>query len=242
MSFQATNPQYRNGCTLIQGDSLLVLPYLPAGIVDAVVTDPPYGIGYKDGSGRSVVNDNAPFIWWLYHACRATKPGGSLLCFCRWDVQDAFKFAIEIAGYKVRSQVIWDRVVHGAGDTKRTFAPRHDVIWFATKGDFFFPAGRPASVLPVRRILNNLVHPTEKPVDLMQDLICSVCPQDGLVVDPFMGSGPTGLAALNSSRRFLGIEITDEHYATAKRRLELHSVECVSWPSVKVDLGRSEAF
>ena len=150
MSFQATNPQYRNGCTLIQGDSLLVLPYLPAGIVDAVVTDPPYGIGYKDGSGRSV--------------------------------------------------------------------------------------------LPVRRILNNLVHPTEKPVDLMQDLICSVCPQDGLVVDPFMGSGPTGLAALNSSRRFLGIEITDEHYATAKRRLELHSVECVSWPSVKVDLGRSEAF
>lgn len=196
MSFQALDPQYLHGCTLIQGDSLLVLPQLPGASVDAFVTDPPYGIGYKDGNGRGVVNDNAPFIWWLYHAYRATKPGGSLLCFCRWDVQEAFKFAIEIAGYKIRSQVIWDRVVHGAGDTRKTFGPRHDVIWFATKGDFAFHAGRPVSVIAEQRPIPNQarpsLHPTEKPVALMARLIGAVCPSGGLVVDPFMGAGVDG--------------------------------------------------
>jgi DNA modification methylase len=109
---------------LILGDCREVMMGMKAESVDAVVTDPPYGIAYQSKNLAPILNDERPYIWWLADAYRITKRPGGLLCFCRWDVQEAFRFAIEIAGFKIRSQVIWDREAHGAGDTKKTFAPQ----------------------------------------------------------------------------------------------------------------------
>ena len=205
--------------TLIQGDCLQEMKRLKTESVDAVITDPPYGIAYANQAGKRVLNDERPFIWWLYDAYRIAATGGALVCFCRWDVQEAFRWAIEIAGFKVKSQVIWDRGVHGMGDTKSAFGPRHDVIWFATKGKFEFPGRRPQSVLGFRRLLNGLIHPTQKPVELMEYLVRAVCPDEGLVLDPFMGSGSTGVACIRSGRRFIGIEQDEEHYKNANKRM-----------------------
>jgi site-specific DNA-methyltransferase (adenine-specific) len=72
--------------------------------------------------------------------------------------------AMEAAGFRIRSQLVWDRVNHGRGDLRAAFAPRHDVMWFGTKGKFAFHDGRPASVLPAPRVpAQHLVHPNEKP-------------------------------------------------------------------------------
>lgn len=187
-----------------QGDCLEILRQIPAGSVDAVVTDPPYGIDYQSARRtdptkrlKKIANDGQPFVWWLLDAFRITKPDGALICFCRWDVQEAFRQAIEWAGYTVKSQVIWDREVHGLGDLNAAYAPQHDVIWFATKGKFAFPSGRPMSVLRSQRLSGDqLTHPNEKPVDLMAQICRQVTPPGGGSCGPVHRIGRHGRSGI----------------------------------------------
>lgn len=143
--------------------------------VDAIITDPPYGINYVSRAGARIKNDRSPFIWFLYDAFRVLKSGeagrGSLICFTRWDVEQAFIDAMRMAGFNVRSEVIWDKVVHGIGDCKTQFAPTHENIIFAIKGKYSFPGHRPKDVITFSRIMGNkqMVHPTEKPVGLLSN-------------------------------------------------------------------------
>lgn len=212
-----------NAWHLTHGDCIDGMRQLAADSADAVVTDPPYGIDYqsKTKRHRKIANDKRPFIWWLHEAYRVLREGGALVCFCRWDVQDAFKQAIEWAGFDVRSQVVWDRGAHGMGDTQAQFAPRHDVMWFAVKGrGFRFPGSRPASVLQAMRVPGAaLVHPNQKPEELMAKLIRSVTPPGGLVVEPFAGSGSTMVAAVREGFRVVGFELDQEHFNTTVGRL-----------------------
>jgi site-specific DNA-methyltransferase (adenine-specific) len=200
--------------TIHHGDCLDVMRGIPDGSVDAIITDPPYGMNYQsawrtDSSARKpkIANDQRPFIWWLNDAYRCTREGGSLVCFCEWRHQEVFRTAIATAGFTLKSQVIWDREWHGMGDLKASFAPQHDVIWFAVKGSFSFPGKRPRSVVRCKRIAaEELVHPTEKPVDLMRQLVVAVTSPGGTVCDPFAGSCSTGAAAVLEGRKFIGVE------------------------------------
>lgn len=208
--------------TIIHGDSLSVLRELPDGCIDAVIADPPYGINYVSQTGARIQNDKNPFIWFLYDAFRVLKPnGGALVCFTRWDVQQAFIDAMKIAGFQVKSEVVWDKVYHGMGDIKARFAPTHENIIFAVKGKFAFPGGRPRDLLTHAKINSaHMVHPTEKPVELMEDIITSITRADDIILDPFAGSGSTLVAAKQTGRRYIGIELDDTYYHTALQRLE----------------------
>lgn len=127
---------------------------------------------------------------------------------------------MKIAGFSVKSVIVWDRMVHGMGDLKSTFAPRYDTCIFATKGSYAFPNGRPADVIQSQRLNGaDLLHPNEKPLDLMRRLIESTTKLNDLILDPFMGSGTTCVAALQTGRRYIGVEISPQHYETAQRRL-----------------------
>ena len=197
--------------TIIHGDSLTVLRQMEPESVDAIITDPPYGINYVSQTGASIKNDKSPFIWFLYDAFRVLKSGesghGGLICFTRWDVEQTFIDAMKIAGFNVKSEVIWDKVYHGMGDTKAAFAPSHENIVFAVKGKYSFPGSRPKDLVTFPKINSSkMVHPTEKPV--------------GLILDPFAGSGSTLVAAKKTGRRFIGIELDDEYFSTAQRRIE----------------------
>lgn len=213
---------------ILLGDCLERLKELPDDSVDSVVTDPPYGIDFQSAwrTDKSkwkpkIANDKKPFIWFLLEAFRVTKAGGGLLVFCRWDVQEIFRQCIELASFEVKSQVIWDREVHGMGDLKGSFGPQHDVIWFATKGKFVFPGSRPKSVIRSARVgADKLVHPNEKPVELMEQLISAITPPGGTVLDPFMGSGSTGVAAMRLGFKFIGCEMSPEYVEIAERRIE----------------------
>jgi site-specific DNA-methyltransferase (adenine-specific) len=217
--------------TITLGDSLSLLRGVGADTYDTVFADPPYGIGYRyspgpttvnasHATGTAIANDGAPFIWWLFDALRVTKPGGALLCFCAWTTQEDFRRAIELAGWKVRSQVIWDKAAFGLGDTKAQFAPNHEVIWFATKGKgFTFPGGRPGSVIRVPKLSKCENHPHEKPVALLSQLIGSVTPKVGRVLDPFAGSASAGVACRSLGLPYDGFEIDPKWYEVAARRL-----------------------
>jgi len=213
--------------TLYHGDCLEVMRSIPEKSIDAVITDPPYGIDYQSvwriGSERKpkIENDKRPFIWWLNEAFRVTNDKGVLLTFCDWRYQDLWKSVIEVAGYSIKSHVIWDRDWHGLGDLNGQFAPQHDIIWFATKGDFSFQNGRPKDVIRSRRLpAEDLVHPNEKPSSLMQILANSVTGAFSTILDPFMGSGTTGVACVQTGRNFIGIEIDEGYFKIAEKRIE----------------------
>lgn len=188
--------------------------------VDAVITDPPYGINYVSQKGAKIKNDNAPFIWFLYDTFRVLKPGGTLICFTRWDVEQTFIDAIKLAGFQVKSEVIWDKVYHGMGDTKAAFSPTHENAVFAIKGKFSFPGHRPKDVISFPKLNSSkMIHPTEKPVGLMTSIITSITKPGDLILDPFSGSGSVLVAAKKSGRRYIGIELDDEHFENSTRRV-----------------------
>ncbi len=213
-------------CVITQ-DCLQVLPLIPAGSVGAVVTDPPYGMSYQsarriDKGDRfdRIANDEAPFVWFLADAARVIVPGGLSLCFCRWDSAEAFRLAIGWSGLSVASQLVWDRVGHGMGDLIGCPAPQHDTIWFAVKGRYKFHGVRPKSIVRHQRIGGDaLLHPNEKPVELLEELVDSYVPPSAIVLDPFAGSGSTGVAAIQTGRRFIGIEIDEKYAEIARRRI-----------------------
>jgi site-specific DNA-methyltransferase (adenine-specific) len=106
------------------------------------------------------------------------------------------------------------------GDLKGSFAPRYDTCIFAAKGRYTLPGGRPDDVIQCPKVSNNaLVHPNEKPVDLMRQLIEATTLPGALILDPFTGSGSTLVAAALTGRQYIGIEISAEHHATAQRRV-----------------------
>lgn len=208
---------------LLHGDCMDLSRRIQAGVVHTTICDPPYGMSYmgKNNKRPAIANDQRPFIWWLNDAYRLMKTNAALACFCQWKGQQDFKTAIRLAGFDVRSHTIWDRLNGGMGHTSCTFAPRHDIIWFATKGKFRFPNGRPDSVLPFPNVApSKRFHSTQKPHDLMTRLVDVLTPRRGIVFDPCMGSGSTGVAAIAAGRRFIGIELDPTNYETACQRMQ----------------------
>jgi site-specific DNA-methyltransferase (adenine-specific) len=194
--------------------------------VDAVITDPPYGINYQsawrieqerfdviDGDG------SVPLEW--IKSSSGLIENGCMFMFSRWDVAEEFRTEID-KFLKLQSQVIWDRGNHGLGDLKRQYAPMHDTCWFATAGEYNFPSKRPKSIYRSMRLSGgNLVHPTQKPVELMMKILIDTTKEGDTILDPFMGSGTTGVACAQLGRKFIGIEIDKDYFEIAKKRIEL---------------------
>ena len=129
--------------------------------------------------------------------------------------------AAKIAGFDIKSELIWNKVYHGMGDLKAQFAPTHENIIFAVKGKFAFPGGRPRDLLTCEKLNSaHMVHPTEKPVELMEDIITSITRENDIILDPFAGSGSALVAAKQTGRRYIGIELDEGYYQTALHRLE----------------------
>lgn len=215
---------------IINADCLTVLRHMDADSIDMIITDPPYGIDYqscfprsKDPTARfkKITNDKRPFIWWIYDAYRILKEGGGVLCFSRWDVQQTFIDAMKIAGFSVKSVLVWDRVHHGMGDLKGNFAPRYDTCIFAAKGRYILPNGRPADVIQCQRLNGaKLLHPNEKPAALMRKLVEATTKPGALVLDPFAGSGSTLAAAALTGRQYIGVEIDPEYCRIAQKKVQ----------------------
>lgn len=201
---------------------------LPDKCIDLVLTDPPYGIDFQSARriGRlrkdKIANDNEPFVAFLPEVSRILKDGGVLLCFTRYDVENEFRAAIHAAGLNLYGQIIWDKVIHGMGDLNGDIAPQHENIIFARKpGEFTFPQNRPASVVRIQRVTaDKLVHPNEKPVPLAGRLIIQFCKPEGIICDPFMGSGTTARACKDLGRNFIGFEISEKYCEIANKRLQ----------------------
>jgi site-specific DNA-methyltransferase (adenine-specific) len=230
---------------IVHGDSLEHLRTLKDGSVAAFVMDPPYCSGgstettrrqarsqgiaserIQSGDVTWFAGDNmtTPGLVFLlrsiaFEAERLLVPGGSVLTFCDWRMWAILAPALESGGLRLQNMVVWDKGHAGLGTG---FKPTHELVAHLCKGPGKFHSLTGANVLRFGRVRGaDKDHPTEKPVDLLQAMVRVVAPRGGLVVDPFCGSGSTGVAALREGRRFLGIERDAEYCEVARQRLHV---------------------
>lgn len=195
-------------CTLYRGDCREILPLLPN--VDAVVTDPPYGMEFRSNRPivrpkfHAIANDNTTDA--LQFACSIAAKHSKYV-FCRWDN------LLDVP--KPRSCVTWIKNNWSMGDLTGEHARQTEIVLFYPGADHFFPAGRPSDVIQANRTGNEW-HPTEKPVQLIWHVVRWTA---GTVIDPFAGSGTTGVACVKLGRKFIGIEIDDTYFEIACKRI-----------------------
>ena len=209
---------------LWQGDCLELLKDISDGSVDMVLTDPPYGIAFKSNHRKKKYNEikNDKSLEWLEkYVCecfRILKHNTAVYFFCSWHNVDVFKQAIE-KKFKIKNILIWEKNNTSMGDLKASYAPKYEMIIFAHKGRKLLNGFRYADIIKANRTGNKL-HPTEKPVDLLELFIKNSSDENAVVFDGFMGSGSTGVACVNTGRNFIGMELDPGYFEIAKKRIE----------------------
>jgi site-specific DNA-methyltransferase (adenine-specific) len=185
--------------------------------VDFVLTDPPYMARYRARDGRTVANDNNGR--WLEPAFSETyrllRPNTFCVSFYGWPVADRFIAAWRRAGFRIVGHIVFRKRY---ASSVRFLRSQHEQAYLLAKGDVEPPAAPMSDVLDWRYSGNRL-HPTQKPIEVLTPLIAAFCVRDGVVLDPFCGSGSTLVAARKVGCKFLGIELDREHHRTASNRL-----------------------
>ena len=193
-------------CTLYLGDCLEIMPEI--GAVDAVVTDPPYGIGADKAAAR-----NKGKWGWTYY-------GES-----DWDSERPLKPVFDLILQQSAQQIIW------GGNYFTDFLPPRMrwLVWDKGQRNFSLAdfelawtsqnrAGRAFDYPRGLALQDGKQHPTQKPVELMKWCLGFI-PDSGSILDPFMGSGTTGVACVRTGRKFIGIEIDPDYFDIACKRI-----------------------
>jgi DNA modification methylase len=209
-------------------------------IVDMVLSDPPYGIDYVSNTGLSIANDKEPPLWCIEQMVNTMKPNTPMWIFTREDVSPQWRDEMSKQGLRIKPSYIWVKGSGGQGDCVSDDALNYEMIlvghkgrallrhWVDSegwKGQFGFPPDGTVGKLIKRDDkvwLHNrpkgkgaYSHPTTKPVDLMERAIIGRTDVGGLVLDPFMGSSPVGVACVNLSRQYVGIEVDPTYFKLA---------------------------
>lgn len=204
---EVTGPGYR----LILGDCLDVLPGL--GKVDAVVTDPPYGCGKADW------DDRFPVAWY-----GAARRFGAMIAIITGS--SGLKDSVALVGEDF-IDVIAARNLNGMTRSPAGFGNWLSCVVAVEKppqGVTFFEFSVNGSMPE---------HPSPKPLSYMVKLIERITSFGDLVLDPFAGSGTTGVACLQTGRRFIGVELDPTYHAIAARRLADAAAQPMLIPSVE---------
>lgn len=219
------------------------MKHIPDASVDLVVTSPPYnlknstGNGMKDGrggkwsnaaliNGYSHYNDNMPhneYVQWqracLAEMVRIIPDDGAIFYNHKWRVQGGLLQDRQdiVDGFPVRQIIIWRRK-GGINFNPGYFLPTYEVIYMIAKPKFKLAkkANAHGDIWEFGQESKN-VHPAPFPLALIERIISSTAAET--VLDPFMGSGTTALAARNLDRNFIGIDISPEYCQMAERRL-----------------------
>jgi site-specific DNA-methyltransferase (adenine-specific) len=201
---------------VILGDCQKVLRQLPDNSVDMVLTDPPYLVGYRDRSGRTIANDDNGR--WIFPAFaemfRVMKADSYCVSFYGWSKLSRFLTAWNEIGFRPVGHFVW---VKGYSSCARHTRMRHEQAYLLTKGNPPLPKDPPADVIEWTYTGNKL-HPTQKPVRSLLPLIRAFTKPGDVIADPFAGSGTTGVAARHCNRRFILIEQDTSYHRAACER------------------------
>ena len=204
---------------VLLGDCCQLLRSLPARSIDLILTDPPYLVRYQDQAGRKVPNDDN--VRWMLPAFaqlrRVLKPDRFCISFYGWSKADRFLEVWRRCGFQPVGHFVFAK---GYASPRGYTEMRHEQAYLLTNGQPPKPAHPLPDVLEWT-YAGNRHHPTQKPVPVLQRLIEVYSDENDLVLDPFAGSGSTGVAARESGRRFLLIEQDPTYHQAASKRLGL---------------------
>lgn len=219
--------------TVIHGDARDVLPTLATKSVDLLATDPPYGEDWQSGRRAEafdkIAGDGADEADDLL---REVTPELVRVVRGRRHIY-TFGLALDhpMLPEKARAELVWDKGRIGSGNLSSPWGPAHEPLFFHVRAPDVTNARqgaggltarlRKGSVLTVKRLSATQVsrHPTEKPVDLMRQIVESSSLLGDLVLDPFAGVGSTGVAAVLEGRRCLLVEVDEEYAEIAAQRI-----------------------
>ena len=213
--------------------------------INCILTDPPYGMDFQSTYGkdeeareayqRKIEDDHdvEVAIKNFHRTFRALQPHlhptqVEMYVFSHWHVVGEWKdylAALEPKyGFKLKQLLIWEKGYPGIGDVKTNWGAGHELIFYLKRGNRPMPYRR-SGVLHVDKVRPGTnVHPSEKPLGLLNILIeMSTSPGDW-IVDPYAGSSSTLVAARECGRNALGIEYDNAYYETGQRRLSSHSL------------------
>lgn len=222
-------PYYKDELvTLYHGDALEIMPNLASGSVDAVVTDPPYvigavsagSLGSKSGGWADMMNSALWFAAWYREVDRLLKNSGAMWTFLNWRTLPVVMRAAVDAGLPITSCAVWDKEWIGPGGTQG-LRPSHELIALMCKPDYSVPDRGVADVIK-HKVGSHKPHghPAEKPEGLLSRILSISGVEAGSVVlDPFLGSGTTLVAAKSRGLLGIGIEAEERYCEMAARRL-----------------------
>jgi site-specific DNA-methyltransferase (adenine-specific) len=232
---------------VLHGDCLDVLADMPDESIDLAYLDPPFNTGKSQigsiGEYDDIWPDMASYLAFMRTRVdaidRVLKPNGAILLHCDWRTCHHYRVMLEeIFGTEgFVNHLIWRYGL--GGSSPRRFARKHDDILFYAKGDayYFDPPRVPATSNRMRGMMkkacdvidipsiNNMAiervgYPTQKPIALMNMLVNACCPLNGIVLDPFCGSGTSLEAAKKSGRAYVGIDRSANAVRIARERCD----------------------
>ncbi len=221
-----------NEIQLHRGDCLEVIKSIPNESIDLIVSDVPYkvisggrpkqkgqpGGILKKNDGKIFENNDIKPSKYMNELYRILKEGTHCYIFINFINLQEMMMEAEKAGFKLHTLLVWEK---NNKTPSRWYMKNQEYILFMRKGKA--KAVKNAGVghiLKYNNILKNKTHPCEKPVDLLEMLIKNSSEENDVVLDCFMGTGSTGVACVNTNRKFIGIEIDDNYFNVAKNRIE----------------------
>lgn len=204
---------------IICGDATLLLSQLPKNCVDLIVTDPPYGdnVSYGPHSTRIAGNEH-PLLALLVMSLsyRVLKPNSTAYMFCSIRHLDFVRaFFSRYTRFRVREVIVWNKLTMGVGPA---FRKQYECILVLEKGKPAYRNPRMLNLLSFRRVRSK-DHPHVKPAELIKQLINHSSEERGVVLDPFIGTGTTAVAARELGRHFIGIELDRGYCRIARARI-----------------------
>lgn len=217
------------------GDSR-VLAQNVKGPINCICTDPPYGMAHMSGSAqtaagkkyvRAIQNDEGldgaivTFLDAMEPLVAVTADEADMYVFTRWNmIGDWINVVNQLEPFEVKNVLVWDKGTPGMGDIDANWAFSWEAIIYAKKGRRPIPERRSSIITVERTPHQHMIHPTQKPVTLIEILLRMSTQKGDLVVDPFSGSGATAVAAMNLGRRAIGIEMDEFYIEPSRLRLK----------------------
>lgn len=218
---------------LLHGDCLELMKDLPDNSVDLVLTDPPYNIARKnnfDTMGRAGIDfgdwdHDADILSWIDDASRVLKPTGTIIIFNDWHNLGDISKKLNECGLIEKDIFRWIKANPMPRNRDRRYITDFEMAivavgkkkWTFNRQDDKYE--RPEFRCPIVAGKEKF-HPTQKPVQLMEHLLKIHSNENDIVLDPFAGSGSTGVACANTNRNFIGMELDDTYFNIAKQRIE----------------------
>jgi adenine-specific DNA-methyltransferase len=209
-----------NGIRICHGNCLQVLPTLEAESIDFCLTDPPFLVTYRgrwDGVRGMIIGDDDPT--WLAPASseifRVMKKDTFCVSFYGWPHADLFVGTWKQLGFRLVSHLAFVKNVWGLGRFTRG---QHETAYLLAKGHPPIPECPISDTIEWERE-QDAFHPNQKPVPSLYPLIAAYAPENGVVLDPFMGSGSSLRAAKDFGLTAIGIEIEEKYCRYAASRM-----------------------